>query len=173
MTVWVWCTRTKRQMKHLHHQNLQQHTTEIQALVLSKASNYWRRDQAAFGNMMLSSSSESRLPWRRDGTISLSRLASDITAPIFSYNNMFWFSHKSVLVFLNFVESKCHQCYLYLCAEVQKLPLKENIKDSGWVINDMSLNIWKCVDVGVIENGSILGFWFETWYVNSNPQLWW
>ena len=173
MTVWLWCTRTKRQMKPLHHQNLQHHTTEIQVLVLSTASNYWRRCQTTFDNMVLSSAAESRLPRRRDGTISLSRLASDITAHIFSYNNMFLFSHKSVLVFFKFVESKCHQCYLYLCAEVLKLPLQEIIMDSDWDINDLCLNIWKCVDVGIIENGSILGFWFETWYVNSNPHLWW
>ena len=86
-------------MKPLHHQNLQQHMTEIEVLVLSTASNYWGRDQATFNSMVLSSSAESRLPWRRDGTISLSRLASDITAPIFSYDNMFLFSHKGFLYF--------------------------------------------------------------------------
>ena len=57
------------------------------------------RDQAAVDSMVLPSSAVSRLPWRRDGTISLSRLASDITAPIFSDNNMFLFSHKGFLYF--------------------------------------------------------------------------
>ena len=166
--IWVWCTRTKSQMKPLHHRNLQQHTTDIQVLVFFTASNYCRRDQAAFGNMVLSSAAESRLPWRRDRTIYLSRQASSITAPTFSYNNMFLFNHKSVLVFwkIKFIEPKYHQCYLYPCAEFLKLPLKE-------MIMDMCLNIWKCVDVGIIENGSVLGFWFGTWYVNSKPQLWW
>ena len=86
-------------MKPLHHQNLQQHTTDIQVLVLSTASNYWRRDQAAFDNMVLSSAAESRLPWRRGGTISLSRLASDITAPIFPIITCFIQSQKCSCIF--------------------------------------------------------------------------
>ena len=86
-------------MTPLHHQNLQQHTTEIQVLVFSTASNYWRRDQAAFDNMVLSSSAESRLSWRRDGTISLSRLASDITAPIFPIITCFIQSQKCSCIF--------------------------------------------------------------------------
>ena len=168
MTVWVWCTRIKSQMKPLHHQNLQQHTTDIQVLVLFTASNYCRRDQAAFDNMVLSSAAESRLPWRIDGTIYLSRLASNIRAPIFPIITCFYSITKSVLVFwkIKFIESKYHQCYLYPCEEVLKLPLKE-------MIMDMCLNIWKCVDVGIIENGSVLGFLFWTWYVNCKPQLWW
>ena len=112
----VYCTRTRSQLEHLHHRNLQQHTTEIQVLVHITASNHWRRDLAAFDNMVLSSS-VSRLPWRRDGTISLPRLASNITVPSFGYNNMFLFRHQSCLVFwkIKFFESKCHQCYLKLC----------------------------------------------------------
>ena len=80
------CTRSQR--KHLHRWNLQQHKTKMQFLVLFTASNNWQRDLAAFDNMVLSSAAVSRLPWRRGGTIYLSRLASNITVPTFCYNNI-------------------------------------------------------------------------------------
>ena len=118
-------------MEHLHHQNLQQHATETQVLVLFTASNYWQRDLSAFDNMVLSAAAPSRLPWRRDSTISLPRLASNITVPTFSYNIMFLLSHKSVLLFWK-IKSRYHQCYLFLRAEVPKLSLKEIIMDSNW-----------------------------------------
>ena len=149
-------------MEHLYHRNLQQHTTEIQVLVHFTASNNWRRDLAAFDNIVLSSSAVSRLRWRRDGTISLSRLASNITVYTFCYNNMFLFSHQSCLAFwkIKFVELKCHQCYLYLCLCISS----ETFHEGKWwfrlrFINDMCLSAWKCVGVGIIVNGSVLGFW--------------
>ena len=46
--------------------------------------NNWWGDLAAFNNMVLSAAAAvSRLPWGRDGTMSLSRLASNITVPNF------------------------------------------------------------------------------------------
>ena len=133
-------------MEHLHHRNLQQHTTEIQVLVLFTASNNWRRDLAALDDMVLSSSSVSRLPWRRDGSISLPRLASNITVPTFCYNNMFLFSHQICLVFwkIRFFESKCHQCYLYLCLCISS----ETFHDEKWwwiLVEIHQWHVFKCM----------------------------
>ena len=85
--------------------------------VIFTASNSWWEHLAAFDSMVLSAATVSRLPWGRDDAVSLSRLAWNITVPTFCYNNMLLFSHKSVLIFckVKFPESKCYQCYLYLC----------------------------------------------------------
>ena len=101
------------------------------------------------------------LPWRRDGTISLSRLASNTTGPTFAKITCFIQSPTcSCILKTKFVESKCDQCYLYFCTEVPKLPLKGNINEfQSRVINDMCSNVWKCVGVGIINNDSVLGFW--------------
>ena len=60
--------------------------------------------------------------------------------------------------------------YISVCAEVPQLPLKGN--DNGfWLrfINDMCFNVWKCVGVGIIETGSVLGFWL--WDLMCKFQL--
>ena len=58
-----------------------------------------RRDLAAFNNVVLSSAAVSRLPWRRDGTVSLSSLASNVTAPIFAIITCFYSVTKVSLYF--------------------------------------------------------------------------
>ena len=67
--------------------------------VIFTVSNNCRGDLAAFNNMVLSSSAVSRLPQGRDGTISLSRLASNITVHIFCYYRAFLLITKVFLYF--------------------------------------------------------------------------
>ena len=60
--------------------------------------------------------------------------------------------------------------YIIVCAGVPKLPLKRN--NNGFrlrFINVMCLNVWKCVGVGIIKNGSVLGFWL--WELICKFQL--
>ena len=49
--------------------------------------------------------------------------------------------------------------YIFVCAEVLKLLMMANNWFWQGSINDMCLNVWKCVAVGIIKNGSVLGFW--------------
>ena len=149
-------------MEHLHHQNLQQHTAETHVLVLFTASNYWRRDLSAFDNMVLSAAAASRLPWR-DGTISLSRLASNITVPTFSYNNVFIQSQKCSCILENKVCWAGISSMLPIClCRSSEASLEGN--NNGFqlrFINGMCLNVWKCVGVSIIEDGSVL--WISLW----------
>ena len=76
-------------------------------------------DLAAFSNTMLSAAAVSRLPWgRRDGTISLSRLASNITLPNFLYYKTLLFGHQ---VFLypgknSLFSRNVNVAYIFVCA---------------------------------------------------------
>ena len=49
--------------------------------------------------------------------------------------------------------------YIFVHAEVLKLLMKANNGFWQGFINDMCLNVWKCVGVGIIKNRSVLGFW--------------
>ena len=66
--------------------------------------------------------------------------------------------------------------YIFVCAEVLKLLMKAN---NGFWQGFMCLNVWKCVGVGIIKNGFVLGFWlwdlickFQTTFVAIADFLW-
>ena len=68
---------------------------------------------------------------------------------------VFLFFGKSDLFCIN-----VNVTYIFVGAEVLELLMKVNNELWLGVINDMCLNVWKCVGVGIIKNGSVPGFWF-------------
>ena len=102
--------------------------------VIFTVRNNWWGDLAAFNNTVLSAAAVSKLPWeRRDGTISSSRLASNITVHNFLYYKTFLFGHQ---VFLypgknSLFSRNVNVTYIFVCAEVMPLLMKV-IMDSGW-----------------------------------------
>ena len=92
----------------------------------------------------------------------LSRLASNITVPIyFAVIRRFYLVTKVFLYFgkNSLFSRNVNVTHFFVCSEVLQLLMKVYNGFWLWFINDMCLNEWKCVGVGIIKNGSVLGFW--------------
>ena len=81
--------------------------------------------------------------------------------PIFCYYRAFLLGHQSVLVFWKKMVCSVKMSTLRISLSVQKFwnSSRRQIMDSGRDLSMTCLNVWKCVGVCIIKNGSVLGFW--------------
>ena len=184
-----WQSKPPMDQVHYSHVIMGAMASQITSLTIVYSTVYSGADQRrhqspAFDKMVLSAATVSRLPWRCDVTISLSRIASNITVPNFCYNNMFYSVTKVLWYFGQYSSlsrNVINATYISVYAELPKLPWKGN--NHGFqlrFVNDMWLNVLKCVGVGIIENGTVLGlcFWdlvckFQSTFVTITDFLCW
>ena len=127
-----WQSKPTMDQVHYSHVIMGTMASQITSLTIVYSTVYSGADQRkhqspAFDNMVLSAATVSRLPWRSDVTISLSRIASNITVPNFCYNNMFY-SVTNVLLFFN---NTVHWVEMSM-QKFWNFPGREIIMDSSW-----------------------------------------